>query len=123
MEFAPSTYPPFPSGIPSVELETFSLAELEKGNDAVEDKLFETCKSRGFFYLDIKGSKADSMKDDSEAVGRLAEEVFGLSMDEKLNYPFRNSLFGYVLSALSLIRRGSAGSIDFCIQIQESRRY
>ncbi len=94
MEFAPATYPPFPSGIPTIELCTFSLAELENGSPSAESRLFETCKSQGFFYLDLKGSKASAMEQDSEAIGRLAEEVFQLPREEKEKYPMKNSIFG-----------------------------
>lgn len=94
--FDPSTYPPFPSDVPSVKLETFSLAELEKGDKALEDRLFETCKERGFFYLDLRGSsKASTMQQDCDEIARLAEKVFELPQEEKDKYPMKDSLFGY----------------------------
>ncbi len=95
MEFAPATYPPFPQGVPSVELETFSLAQLERGDAAAEGRLFETCKSRGFFYLNMDGSAAAaSIWQDSEMLGRLAEAVFKLPKEEKEKYPMKDSIFG-----------------------------
>lgn len=94
--FTPKAYPPFPSDVPSVKLETFSLAELEKGDSALEDKLFETCKARGFFYLDLDGSKASSMQTDCDDIARLAERVFKLPEEEKEKYPMTDSIFGYV---------------------------
>jgi len=94
MEFDPSSYPPFPPGLPSVELETYSLVQLENGDDELEARLFETCKTRGFFYLDLDGSTASSMQRDSEAICRLAETVFKLPLEEKEKYPMKNSIFG-----------------------------
>jgi hypothetical protein len=96
MEFDPASYPTFPSGLPSVELETYRLADIENGDPDVEQKLFETCKSRGFFYLDFTGSSAGDMQQDAEAIGRLAEDVFKLPLEEKEKYPMENSIFGLV---------------------------
>lgn len=92
--FNPASYPPFPEDVPSVSLETFSLAELEKGDQALQDKLFETCKTRGFFYLDLNGSKASSMQEDCNDIARLAEKVFQLPQEEKDKYPMKDSIFG-----------------------------
>ncbi|CAN8104661.1 unnamed protein product [Discula destructiva] len=93
--FDPCLYPPFPNDIPSVSLETFSLAELEKGDDQLKDKLFETCKTRGFFYLDLNGSSVSSMQQDCDEIARLAEKVFQLPQKEKEKYPMNDSLFGF----------------------------
>lgn len=92
--FDPSKYPPFPTDVPSVKLETFSLAELEKGDQSLEDRLFQTCKERGFFYLDLRGSQASSMQQDCDDIARLAEKVFEMPQEEKDRYPMKDSLFG-----------------------------
>lgn len=93
--FTPSKYPPFPKDVPSVKLETFSLAQLEKGDRALEDKLFETCKERGFFYLDLNGSKVDSMGQDCDDIARLAEKVFKLPAEVKDQYAVTDNIFGF----------------------------
>lgn len=81
--------PPFPTNIPSVQLETFTLADLDDPKE--QDRLFETCRTRGFFYLEM-----DGLTEDAEAIARLAaEEAFQLPVDEKLRYPMRDSIFGY----------------------------
>lgn len=92
--FTPDKYPPFPKDVPSVKLETFSLAELEKGDRALEDKLFETCKERGFFYLDLNGSSRDSMGHDCDDIARLAEKVFKLPAEVKEQYGVTDNIFG-----------------------------
>lgn len=93
--FDPNSYPPFPDDIPSVKLETYSYAQLEKGNPELETRLFQTCKERGFFYLDLNNSSVSSMGADSEDIGKLATDVFKLPQEEKDKYPTRDSLFGY----------------------------
>ncbi|KKY39798.1 putative 2og-fe oxygenase [Diaporthe ampelina] len=92
--FTPSKYPPFPKDVPSVKLETFSLAQLEKGDRALEDDLFETCKERGFFYLDLNGSQVDSMGQDCDDIARLAEKVFKLPAEVKEQYALNDNIFG-----------------------------
>lgn len=79
-----------------MSLETFSLGKLEKGNKDLEDRLFETCKTRGFFYLDLNGSSAGSMQHDCDDIARLAERVFKLPQQEKEKYPMKDSIFGCV---------------------------
>ncbi|KUI63333.1 hypothetical protein VM1G_11050 [Cytospora mali] len=90
-----SKYPPFPSGLPTVNLETISLSQLEKGDKEVEDRVFQICKERGFFYLDFNGSNASFMQSDADAIARLAEKVFRLPNEENEKYPMDNSLFGF----------------------------
>lgn len=85
-EFTPGEYAPFPTGIDSLRLETFSLARLENGDEALEEKLFETCKTRGFFYLDMRDSQHSSLVEIGEAVVRIGEEVFKLPLEEKQKY-------------------------------------
>lgn len=92
--FDPSKYPAFPSDVPSIKLETFSFAQLEKGDEELEAKLFQTCKDRGFFYLDLSGSTANSMQGDADDIARLAEQVFKLPEEVKEKYPMKRSIFG-----------------------------
>lgn len=92
--FDPSKYPTFPSDVPSIKLETFTLAQLENRDEEQEDKLFQTCKERGFFYLDLNGSTASSMQRDADDIARLAEQVFKLPEEEKEKYPMKDSIFG-----------------------------
>ncbi len=93
-QFTTTGYPPFPSGLPTVELETFRLAELENGDAAIRSRLFDVCKARGFFYLYLRGSTAGAMEQDSESIARLAQTVFELPLEEKLEYPMKDSIFG-----------------------------
>jgi len=96
-EFTPDNYPPIPPGLPSVTLKTISLSELESGEQAEEDRLFLTCKTQGFFYLDLTGSHGASLIGDTEKLARLAEEVFKLPLDEKEKYLPGKTIFGFAV--------------------------
>ncbi|KAK5098849.1 hypothetical protein LTS08_006227 [Lithohypha guttulata] len=99
-EFAPQLYPPFPKDTnPVIHLSTVSLSELLAGSDAEQARLFEICRTQGFFYLDFSGTKSESLVKEAEAIGRLSETVFKLPLEEKQDKepkkPF--SLLGYKL--------------------------
>ncbi|KAK9423866.1 hypothetical protein SUNI508_03882 [Seiridium unicorne] len=98
-EFTPELYPPFPEGLPTVELETLSLDQLLKGNADVQDRLFQVCKGRGFFYLDLQGSEVgDVILEGAQQIARVGEETFELPLDEKMKYTQgkgARTLFGY----------------------------
>ncbi|KAI3330333.1 hypothetical protein F4824DRAFT_342572 [Ustulina deusta] len=97
-EFTPDEYPDFPAGFPTIELETISLAKLLIDRDAVEEnRVIEICKGRGFFYLELAGCEAgDTIAKKAGQVAAAAEDVFKLSLDEKLTYRMQaGSLDGY----------------------------
>jgi len=99
LKFTPHRYPPFPPDTkPVAHLDTFSLAKLQSGDLAEQARLFEKCKTRGFFYLDFATTSVEMLPKDAEAIGRLSEQVFSLPMDEKLQYKFSgqkpNSILG-----------------------------
>ncbi|KAI0451360.1 hypothetical protein F5B21DRAFT_487262 [Xylaria acuta] len=99
-EFTPDQYPDFPDGFPTVQLETISLAKLLVGQDAAEqDRVFEICKGRGFFYLDLAGCEAgNTIAYGADQVVAVAEDVFKLPLEEKLTYQIvggGGSLDGY----------------------------
>jgi isopenicillin N synthase-like dioxygenase len=98
-EFTPAQYPPFPDGLPTVELQTISLDELLKHNVAEQDRVFEICKGRGFFYLDLQGSETGQIiLEGAERIARVGEETFRLPLEEKVKYTQGSqgrTLFGY----------------------------
>ncbi|ROV98459.1 hypothetical protein VPNG_08547 [Cytospora leucostoma] len=112
--FDPSKYPPFPKDIPTVKLDTFSFAELQQGDEALQDRLFHACKVRGFFYLALNGSDMSSMQRDCDDIARLSEKVFDLPEEEKEKFPMRGSLFGYKrLGATKTDAQGTPDSASF----------
>ena len=99
-EFTPKDYPPFPEGpdFPCVHLETISLQKLIDHDSTEEDRVFEACKGRGFFYLDLAGPEAgETILKGSEDIARVGEDFMALPTEEKMKYTPRNKeLFGCV---------------------------
>lgn len=85
-EFTPEQYPPFPSSpeFKTVDLETISLIKLLDQNAAEQDRVFQACKSRGFFYLELGGCESgETIIKGADDVCRMAEDFFRLPMEEK----------------------------------------
>ncbi|KAI8626584.1 Clavaminate synthase-like protein [Xylariaceae sp. FL1651] len=118
-EFNPDQYPDFPSGFPTVQLETISLAKLLLGRDTAEhDRVFEACKGRGFFYLDLAGCEAgDRIAKGADEVAAVAEDVFALPLDEKMKYQLQGasgSLDGYKIAGGSVTdKAGTKDTAEF----------
>ncbi|KAI1329533.1 Clavaminate synthase-like protein [Xylariaceae sp. FL0255] len=98
-EFTPEAYPEFPSGLPTVDLETISLAKL-LGPDSNDERnrVFKACKGRGFFYLELGGCEAGDtiLHGADRLIGSVGEELFALPLDEKMSYHLTGgSLDGY----------------------------
>ncbi|GAB7366747.1 hypothetical protein MBLNU230_g0702t1 [Neophaeotheca triangularis] len=96
-EFTPESYPAFPDGFETVELETISLNALHSGDKATHDRVFQACKTRGFFYLDLTDHPTgQTIREGADEMARLAERTFKLPAEEKQKYaPTQKSLFGY----------------------------
>lgn len=91
-EFTPSSYPPFPSSpsLKCVDLETISLPKLLSKDSVEQDRVFEACKSRGFFYLELAGCESgETILHGADEICRLAEELFRLPVEEKEEYRMR----------------------------------
>ncbi|KAK5633771.1 hypothetical protein RRF57_009486 [Xylaria bambusicola] len=116
-EFAPETYPPFPDGLPTIELETISLAKILADSDSAEaDRVFEICKGRGFFYLELPGCAAgDIIAEGADKVAAVAENVFKLPLEEKMKYRIQgDSLDGYkVAGGTKADRAGTKDTAEF----------
>ena len=97
-EFTPQKYPPFPESeeFPTVELQTISLQKLLNHDSTEEDRVFEACKGRGFFYLELGGpEEGETILNGSEEIARVGEHFMALPTDEKMKYtPKRKQLFG-----------------------------
>lgn len=85
-EFTPDNYPPFPESndFKTVELETISLKMLLNNDDSEQDRVFEACKSRGFFYLELAGCEpGEIINKGADDICRVAERFFQLPQEEK----------------------------------------
>lgn len=87
-EFVPESYPPFPEHeFKTVPLETISLKKLLEKDAAEEDRVFEACKTRGFFYLELSDCKEGSIiEDGAYQIASLGERIFYLPAEEKSKY-------------------------------------
>jgi isopenicillin N synthase-like dioxygenase len=96
-EFTPNEYPPFPDGLPTIDLETISLHKIQNGDRAEQDRMFEACKNWGFFYLELAHSEqGEFIHRNADEVARVAEQTMALPLEEKQKYcPRDREIFGY----------------------------
>ena len=77
--------PPFPKGLPTIDLPKISLSKLLNDDEAEAQKLFDICTRTGFFYLNLmdhsKGRKLWEAACVAYDVGKKAMATF--SMEEK----------------------------------------
>ena len=92
--------PPFPEGLPEAHLETISLSKLNDNGSDESKRLFEVLRTRGMFYLDVKGY--DTIEKVQQAF-KLGEEYFRLPLEEKMKTEcsLRNGNIGFVRTASS----------------------
>ena len=95
-EFTPNDYPEFPDGFPTVELQTISLQKLLYHDSTEEDRVFEACKGRGFFYLELAGPESgETILKGADEIACVGERTMALPMEEKMKYtPRQKQLFG-----------------------------
>jgi hypothetical protein len=98
-------YPaPFPEDIQTIELEKFSLSKLLNGDEEEGERLFTSCTTTGFCYLDmLDHSVGRQMWRDVCNIHRLGQDRFSsTAMEEKLTYKLRAGVRvfdrGWVLS-------------------------
>ena len=79
--------PPFPKDIPTADVPKFSLAKLSSGDSTYARKLFETCRTTGFFLLEMGGDESgDDMIKDIDAMFNITNNIFDLDIKEKSKY-------------------------------------
>lgn len=120
-EFTPSEYPSFPDSpeFPTVELQDISLQRLVDHDEAEEQRVFEACKGRGFFYLNLTGpDNGETILKGSEEIAHVGERFMALPTEEKMKFtPRQKELFGYVGSGCEV-----EAVAKFLVQIQDERR-
>jgi isopenicillin N synthase-like dioxygenase len=82
-----SRYPAFPEDAPFAQLAKISLHKLA-ANDVHETKaLFASCRSIGFFLLDLSETEAgEALVKDVDALLGLAQLMMALPEEEKMRY-------------------------------------
>ncbi|CAK1356860.1 unnamed protein product [Cercospora beticola] len=96
LEFTPSSYPPFPDDLKTAELKTIFLRKIQNAEHNEHDRMFEECKSRGFFYLDLSHcEQGDTISRGADDIARVAESIMALPLEEKLKHPYEGKdIFG-----------------------------
>lgn len=83
---------PFPEGLPTIELQSISLAKLLNEDTDEAHRLFHICTHEGFFYLDLTTHpKGIKLLDDAHNVYRSGVKAFKTPMKEKYTFKPRDS--------------------------------
>jgi isopenicillin N synthase-like dioxygenase len=117
-DFNPDEYPPFPDGLATVELQTISLGKLLSGDGKEQERVFEECKGRGFFYLELGGTESgETILRDADEIARVGVETFKLPLEEKMKYKWGGvgrNLFGYkYVGATAADNTGTRDTTEF----------
>ena len=91
--------PPFPDNVPLVPLYRVSLDKLLANDEDEHARLFEACKTLGFFYLELGDSEyGRALRDGSEDLLRLAQKAHALPQEVKEAHTFAKmrAIFGQV---------------------------
>ena len=82
-----NSLPPFPPNVPAEEVPKFSLSRLSSGDSIYTRKVFETCRTTGFFLLALDREETDdNMTEEIDAMFDISNEVFDLETEKKIRY-------------------------------------
>ena len=86
------TVPPFPEGLPEIDLPRISLKGLLERDPGETDKIFDICRSTGFFYLSLQDhDQGRELWKEARDVCRVGMNVLpNESMETKLAYKARD---------------------------------
>ncbi|EAW12984.1 LOW QUALITY PROTEIN: putative oxidoreductase, 2OG-Fe(II) oxygenase family [Aspergillus clavatus NRRL 1] len=105
--------PPFPTDVPTAPLLRLSLDKL-LAHDTVEiQRLMQACEKIGLFCLNLQGSEEGiSILEDADKLFKIGEQLFDLTLEEKLKYDFsgQNSYYGYKAQGTAIFDR--QGNLD-----------
>lgn len=103
-----SSIPPFPGGVPHIDLPRIDLKKLSSGDKAESNALFKTCTETGFFLLNLK--EADGSNDllkEVEDTFQVSKSFFTSPEEEKRIFPLLPSNLGYKQMGGTKIEDGS----------------
>lgn len=96
--------PPFPNDVLMVDLPHLSFSKLLSRDNGESKKLFEACRTHGFFLLDLQDTPdGETLLREAEKMFELNRAIHDLEMVEKMKFAFQpaKSLFGFVFSVSS----------------------
>ena len=80
-------YPQFPLDVPTASLPKISLDKLTAGSEVEAKAMFQACRAKGFFLLDLQNEPAgDRLIGAIEALFAITRGVMDLSLEEKEKY-------------------------------------
>lgn len=93
LDYGEEFYPkPFPEDLPTIELQSISLARLLNDDAEEARRLFHICTHEGFCYLDLTTHpKGIKLLDDAHQVHKAGVEAFKTPMAEKYTFKPRAS--------------------------------
>lgn len=80
------TVPDFPEGLQVIDLPRVSLNKLLQGHKDEIDKIFDICRTTGFFYLNLQDHPS------GQQLWKEASDVCKLGMDVLPNVPMATKL-------------------------------
>ena len=79
--------PPFPEDVSIADVPKFSLSGLSSGGSTYARKMFETCRTTGFFLLDMGGEETgDNIIKEIDAIFDISHNIFALEVEENGKY-------------------------------------
>jgi hypothetical protein len=92
--FEDGSPPPFPKGLPTIDLPKISLSKLLDGDEDEAQTLFDICTRTGFFYLDLMDHPKGRKFWESACLARQigARFMSTLSMEEKDTFKQREDV-------------------------------
>ena len=76
--------PKFPAGLKEAPILRISLGKLLAKDPSESDRLFEACRTYGFFYMDLTGCpQGEELLRQSEDILNLSKAAFALPFEEK----------------------------------------
>jgi isopenicillin N synthase-like dioxygenase len=90
VHFPLKEYPPFPSDVPTAQLSKNSLRKLLSANGAESEVLYDSCKTSGFFLLELSATPhGEEILQDVAKAFEMTEALFKLDLEEKMKYSMK----------------------------------
>lgn len=92
-------YPSFPNNVPVADVTRLSLSRLMAQDQAESELLYQSCRSSGFFLLDLQGNDSGQhLLEDVRQLRQISAELFDLKSEEKMKYSYKTGgpIHGYL---------------------------
>lgn len=96
--------PKFPTGLKEAPISRISLGKLLEKDTSESDRLFEACRTYGFFYMDLTDcSQGEELLKQSEDLLELSQTAFEMPDEEKnsVNQSKTGCIFGFKAAGIT----------------------